>query len=377
MTSVHDLNDIASGDPERLRSEAEALRTITATIDVVVRQLLTVSTHGVWESEAGATFAAQVGQTPGDLDRVSARLHDAAAVIDPYADLLEDNQRRLRQIGERYAEATRTRKACEQRLAELPAEDPDRLRLEREREEAARVSVEAMADFERESDEALADERRAAGRLSDVLPDVGDPRGYDVFEGVTNLGTSARATPVGLLAKPVRIAGLAQAVGLGGRKIFYDEGTWKHVGAAAVGALADIVDVGAVTVISWAKRTTAAPVKATRWTNPPVGAGHPSGKAFGNPIAGRRTRDISGARTSVGRAAQTVKHDTADVLSQKVRRMTGVEQLEQFEKDWLAVAGSRAGAGIIVVGHSTRHVARVTGNVQRGRVQAEKQGLTR
>lgn len=376
MSTLHDLNDIASGDPDRLRAEVDQLRTVTENIDVVVRLLRAVSTHGVWESPAGKTFAEQVGTTPEDLDLVCARLHDAAAVIGPYADRLEDNQRRLRDLDERHAEASRTRETRDEQLAELPAEHPDRPRLSIERGEASRTAHTAAASFERESDEALADEKRAAARLSDLLPELADPKGYDSLEGLTNLGTSARTTPIGLINKPVRVAGAAEAIGMTGRKIFYDEGNWRDVGVSATGTIVDAVDLAGIGAIAKAKKATSAPAPKNRWTDPPASARYPSGTTFGSPIAGRRLRDISGARTRVWAAAQRAKHDLADKASEKVRDMTGISQLEQFEEDVLAVAGSRAGTAVVVTGHSARHAARVAKNVDGARRQLANQGLT-
>lgn len=376
MSSLHDLNDIASGDPHRLRAEVEQLRTVTENIDVVLRLLRAVSTHGVWESPAGETFAAQVGATPEDLDLVCARLHDAAAVIGPYADRLEDNQRRLRDLDERHAEASRTREARDEQLAELPAEHPDRPRLTVERGEAAAAAQAAAGSFERESDEALGDEKRAAARLVDLLPELADPKGYDSLEGLTNLGTSARSTPLGMINKPIRVAGAAEAIGMTGRKIVYDEGSWRDVGVSATGTAVDVIDIAGIAAIARAKKATSAPAPRNRWTDPPPSARYPSGKAFASPIAGRRLRDVTGARTRIGAAAQRAKHDLAEKTSQKVRDMTGVSQLEQFEEDVLAVAGSRAGSAVVVTGHSARHAARVARNADSARRQLANQGLT-
>ncbi len=369
--ALHDRHDIASGDPQTLRDEAAALRTVTDNIDVVARLLRSVSTHGVWDSAAGETFADEVGAVPGDLDLVSARLHDAAVLLGPYADQLEDSQRRMRDLDDRYVDAARTRDERDEELAALPADHPDRPRLTSERGEAARRATLAADDFEVASDAAIDDERRLAGRLSDVCLDLADPKGYDSLEGLTDVGAAARGTPIGWIVKPVAVAGTAEAVGLTGRKVVYDEGSWKEVGRASVGTLAEVVDLGAIRAITWARRSATPPTKGAGSVNPGRAARSPAGKAFGNPIAARRLRDVEGARTTLGRAAQSAKHDTADLLSRKVREKTGVAQLEQFEDDWAAVAGSRLRSGVVVSGHSARHAARVAGNVGTGHRQLE------
>ena len=375
MSSLHDLNDIASGDPDRLRAEVDQLRTVTENIDVVLRLLRAVSTHGVWESPAGVTFAEQVGATPEDLDLVCARLHDAAAVIGPYADRLEDNQRRLRDLDERYAEANRTRETRDEQLAELPAEHPDRPRLTIERGEASRTAHAAASAFERESDEALGDERRVAGRLSDVCIELADPRGYDAAEATTDLGTSARTSPLAWAGGPVSWVGVAQPIGLGVRRAVYGEGSWGDVAESSVVSAADGVGWGAGKVVKGARK-----VFPEGAPPPPISSSgrFPTtpGKAFGNPIASRRLRDIASARTKGGRLAQTVKHDAADRISKGLREKTGINHLEEFADDWQAVAGSHAGRAVVVGAYTTRHMAGHTSTVYSTKYQIERRGLT-
>lgn len=360
--TLHDVNNIAAGDPARIREEATALGAVCDEIAQVASRLRQVSTHGVWDSGAGETFAAHVGEIPAQLDAVRERLQTGARLLPPYAALLEDAQERLRGLDDRHTQAQRVVHERDRELETLPPEAPDRARLMAERGEAARESFRLQQQFLRESEEILADEKRLAAQLSDVGPELDDPAGYDIFEGLSTFGAGPVVdNPVSDYIRPLKFAAFAHPVGELGHLLVYDEGSATAVATSAARAVLDIVKppagVGArvdETIRGIARGREVAAAKAAR-------AAAPSRRGTPGRVGARVRQTTAGAKVRA-------KHLAQDGFE----HATGIRLITNMTSDWAALAAAGPAAKALhIVKYTTASVQQVDSTIRTARTTAE------
>lgn len=365
--TLHDLNNIAGGDPGLLRAQATRLGGVCDEIAGVVARLRAVSTQGVWDSGAGETFAARVGEVPERLDAVRVRLQVAAGLLPPYATLLADAQGRMRHLDDRYERAQRTVEARDRELETLPPDAPERASLMTERGEAAAESFRLQQAFMRVSEEILADEKRLAARLLDVCPEIDDPTGYDLLEGLSNFGTGPVVDNLAAdFVKPLKLAGFAHPIGELGHLLVYDEGSWADVGAAAKMALLGVVKlpmgIGAKAddAVRQSKRT--AEVVAAK-------AGR-AGPATGH--VGRAARVRGAARANAAQATGQAKVRGKHLAQDGFEYATGIRLVSNMTSDWAALGmAGRVAKGVHVLKYSLAAADTVDGTVRTARTTAD------
>lgn len=332
--NLHDLHDIASGDPARIRAESARMGAVCDQIATVAARLRQVSTRGVWDSGAGETFAARVGEVPDSLDAVRVRLQAAANLLPPYAALLADSQERMRELDDRYARARDVMHECDRRLETLPPDAPERPHLLARRGEASRQSYAAQEAFLQAGEEAVDDEKRLASRLYDVCPELADPKGYDLLEGLSSFGSGPVVNnPATDVFRAAKVARFATPLGEMGQLLVYDEGSWAEVAASAKTALLGIVrlpkGVGAVAddVTRRAERARELAARAPRAAPIAVAGGR---------IARMREKVRASAKQAVKEAPVRAKHAAQD----RFEDATGIRMITNMTSDWAALAGA-------------------------------------
>lgn len=367
---------LEKANPEKIRNQARQLTNVASSIDRTAGQLDKVSTRGVWESPAGDTFAAKVRGTPSDLFSIANRLRKTAEIIRPYAELLEASQRAQSDCdGDAYrAQTTMKNKSAE--LETMSPDDPDRARVKKERGQAAGELNRAERRFETVTTEAQADESRMAGKLNDVCDQVEDPVLYDYLEWMTTFGEDA--STVGIIARPIALAGVTKPIGMAGLRGFYGEGSYAEVAKASAGYGLDTVSFGAGRVVKRAKQRFVDKEEVARvkgLTSNPV-------RIRDNPIiATGKARKTTSAR---GRSTSTYpKKDYAPLPSAVpasvrdiTRRKTGLDDVKEAFDDWEMVAGEGRVAKVsVVVQHSAKSANRVRGNVSKTNRYLEGAGV--
>lgn len=358
--------NIEKAKPSQVRKEATQLKTVATKMDTIAGMLNKVSTQGSWESPAGDTFASKVGRTPKDLHAIGKRLRSAAEVISPYAEQLESSQKALSAWDTKAHKANATMKSKDKELEELSADDPEHARVLKERGEAAAALGRAERGFEREVTEAEGDEKRMAKKLYDVSEKHGDPRGYDFLEWMTNAGEDA--SKVGIIAKPVALAGVAKPLGLAGRRMAYDEGSWGDVGKASAGYGVDTVGFGAGRVVNRARqrfgtkevnRISALDSKPVRIRDNPIAKAAPPATTT------RRATTRKQAATGVPpkKYYDPVPSKVPATVRDVARRKSGMDDVSKAFADWEAVAGEgRVAKAAVVVQLSAKQGNRARKN---------------
>ena len=359
MSYLRDEYAILTGAPDEIRGQVRELARVARSMTSMAARLREISVEGVWESAAGLTFAARIGTTPQDLDDVADRLDDAADVMRPYATHLESSQRAMRKYDRDAAAAKKVMDARDVTLAAMVPDDPDRPRVQRERGEAAADLTAAERDFARVGQDAYEDEQRVAGRLEAIQAPLTDPRGYDALEGLEAVGRLA--SDVGIIAKPVALAGVAQPLGAAGRRAFYDEGSWSDVGTSGLTYGADVVTLGVGRAAKGARtfgstkavsRVDELPSKPIRIKDNPIAQA---------PVLGRRAR-----------ITKTVKEQASTTLKKK----SGMKDVEDAFNDWEEVAGrGRVAKVSVVIEHSAKTGRRVMSNTKSANSALQNAGL--
>lgn len=358
------------GDPDRLRAEADELRTVAANIHAAAAMLRTLSTKGVWDSCSGTMFATAVGDTPDRLVQVANRLTDAERIVRPYAERLEDDKRYLEQQRTRY---DRYVTISDERLARLEAmtpEDPEYAEADRRYRQAANERQWAKERHDRRKEHALLDEQSVGRRLADAGSDLSDPDGYNGFE------YTSRVAAGGFVNNPVSdwtpISTLAAGVAVGklGRRVFYDEGSYTDVAQSSVGAIVSAISKGKGGQGSAGLTTRRTERRSAELAG--VKARYPTTST--SSVA--TTRWTQRAATSVRRTAATstvkAKHKAIDTLADK----SGARLIDDMTADWAALAGAghvRKGKHIVTYSAAVgQKVEEQAGTVQTVRDQADR-----
>lgn len=368
MSMLRDEYHILTGSPEQIRGQVRELDRVASKMTSVATRLRQLSIEGVWESDAGRTFSSEIGSTPSGLEQIADRLAGAADAMRPYATMLQTSQRVMKKHERNAVSAAAIMREKDRSLEAMTPDDPERPRVLRERLEAVRDLNSAEQQFSREGKGAYDDEQRVAAKLSDIAVPLTDPKGYDVFEALENLGRAANS--VGLVgvvskkvAKPIDIVGAGEPVGKAGRRLFYEEGSWTGVASSGWTYGTDVASMG---VSRWVKGTGKAanlssgvsrldelPSKPKHVNNNPI--------AQAPPFAG-----VPSTRTWMTR-------EIRDKAATTAKEKSGVKDLHDAFSDWEAVAGrGRVAKAGVVIDYSAKAGNRTAQNVStaKGAIQA-------
>ncbi|WP_277455165.1 hypothetical protein [Janibacter sp. DB-40] len=357
------------GEPDLLRTRAWAMRARADAMWEAAARLHEVSTKGVWDSPSGVTFASRVDECPQMLHRLASTLSDAAQVIEPYADLLAESQRVMRIERAAYEEHVATSDALEAQLAQLSPEDPRYVSVDRQWRDAADEREFAKRRYEREGEQATLDEEAVARRLADIGADASDPWGYDLFEGLSDLGRSRAVDNVLTDFVPhLRLVALLQfgdAIGKLGLRAFYGQGSYSGAGRAARQTLFNVVKapLGAgAKADDAARRTSRASETAAAKSRhgDPVGASGSGSKRLRHKAGTKVRQTTSGARVRA-------KHAVQDGFE----HATGTRLINNMTSDWAAIAGAgHVTKGAHVLKYSVAAADTVDGTVRSARTTA-------
>lgn len=368
MSYFLDSNGILGASPTSIRRQAGELSRVATHMDDVVRRLRSIQVDGVWESDAGRRFSASIGATPGDVEDIADLLHDAARTMRPYATRLEQSQRKMRSLDAEAEEADRIIKARDATLSTMSPDDPDRPRVQRERGEASRDLTAAERAFTRAGDAAYADEQRVGSALSTIALPQTDPSGYDWLESIERMG--AGASKVGVLAKPLSVAGAGEPIGKAGRRLFYGEGSWKGVAKSGAGVA---IDVGTLGIGRAAKGIR------QKWGGLPSAPTKSANRVEGLPSRPRRIKDnpIATPAADARRAHRAVTGvGPSGWVTSKARSKSGMTDLEDAFDDWSDYAGAgNVAKTAVVVEHTTKQVNRVVSHARSGPAAAKNAGI--
>ncbi|GAA3618137.1 hypothetical protein GCM10022199_23240 [Marihabitans asiaticum] len=235
--------DVRAMDPDRvhladaafIRVRARQLDELADLIDTVGGLLRQVSTIGVWQSGSGDAFAAHVDDVPVTLRRITAQLRAAAEVLAAYAPRLTDRQDVLAEVARQHAAVGAAAEECDRRLATMASDHPAEP-IERGRHgDLMNRLIDLEQRYLTSCGEAVAAEGAVAAELVDIGDQLTDPRGYDLFEGMRDLGRSSVVdNPVSWVVKPLALARVIDPLGQAGLKVFYGQGSWREIGKSSV-----------------------------------------------------------------------------------------------------------------------------------------------
>ena len=366
-----DEHAVEEGDPDRLRAQARELKSVASNIHTVTEMLQKVSTKGVWESGSGCAFAGEVGRTPETLYGIADRLGSMARVLTPHAEQLELAQRRMKTYRERYETNDRTADDKEAELRTLTPDDPTYSTVDREHREAANDREWAKRRYQREGERLHEDELSVARKLRALGEESTDRKGYDFFEGLTDLGNSAALNnPVVDWVKPVKTGTFAEPVGLLGKRMFYGEGSYTGVAKATGERAAGFVKIP----IFKTKGSKQAAAQRKQKHQDTMRAVKAAGRGRStNPIArkrlGENVRLATRQKTSL--AGEGIRHRARETFKEE----TGIRLINDMTTDWAAIAGSgRVRKGVHVLRYTTDAGLKGYGTVNRAQMAGEKLG---
>lgn len=342
--ALDDSGTIEEGDPTLVRAEADDLRTVAANIHTVAEMLRMVSTKGVWDSCSGTMFDKEVGTTPADLVAIANRLSGTEQVIRPYADQLEDSQRVLRQERRRYDKYVAICDERKEKLATMTPDDPEYTTVDREWRTASDSREMAKRGYNREVEDATADESAMAAKLSAVAEVMSDPGMYNGFEGASRTATSSlvnnpivQFTPLG---KPLEVVAAGDPLGKLGRRVVYGEGSYQDVAVSTlVTSVSFVLPRGKGAQMDDAVRTSGR-AEVLKTIKPGQRSTHPMARKRLGANARVTTQHV------VATSKVTARHKATDVLANQ----SGIRMINDMTSDWASIAGSghvRKGAHII------------------------------
>lgn len=361
--ALHDPYTVEEGDPATLRAQARELRTVATNIHTVTEMLQRISTKGVWESGSGCAFAGEVGQTPEVMYDIANRLGGAARILDPHADELERAQRRMKTYRERYEAYDKTAEDKKAELATMTPDDPDYSTVNRDHITAADNREWTKRRYQREGESLHEDELSVKRQLEALGADSSDPKGYDLFEGVTDIGSSVVLNNlVADFVKPAKVATFAEPVGMLGQRVVYGEGSYRGVAASTGRRVAGLVKLpvfkgsGAKAADAARKKAQKARVQAIK----DAGQGRST-----NPIA--RTRIGHNVRTATRTKGAQAKAGVRYQVNETIRKQTGARLVDDMAADWASVAGAgRVRKGAHVLKYTAATGAKAQGTVGKG-----------
>lgn len=357
VRSLCELDPVMQADPEQLTAEARALAAVSDNLDTTARVLLGLSTKATWVSESGTEFGSRIDEVPVVLMSVSHRLEFTADLIAGYAPRLRDRMERLRDIDRRYVRAAERMEDCDRRLESMDDQDPARAALVEERGEAAEESYREEQRFIEASDDAQDAEAWLAGDLSDGPTILDDPGGYDLLEGMQDLGRSRAVNgPWASVIKPLGAVAVLDPIGGAGLKLFYGEGEWRDVGAASIG-----FGLGLLVKGLGAGVTKTGKQKNTYRQKGPM-----------ENLSIRSTQPKAPVTSSWAAARRSGGNAIAAVADHGARREFGLKTAESIAGDWAAVSGrSNWARRVVVVQSSARVAADVHSTVTRNQDRAK------
>lgn len=352
--------DIYALDPYRVDLAAtdvitalgQDLVTVEDNISLVAELLGQVSTHGVWESPAGETFAQEVGDVPVTLRKVAARMGAAGERIARYSRTLRTNQEDMERIASRHGRTCDTLAEIDRQLA-LCSPHPAQDALQARRGEAHRQVLGYERDYAAASEDARSDETLLAGDLDEVCVDLADPKGYEALEGTRDIGRSSAFTgPWAALVKPLALGTALDPLGQAGIKMIYGHGEWRQIGADSKYLLADGVIKGSGRALKTMEGVSTVATTVGRATR--------TSRATRSPGALDEPWHVA-ARQSTTRLA-TRGRDLAVTKGTKVARdKSGLTLADELAADWRSVSGASRPVKVVQGVRSTTKVAKHTG----------------
>jgi hypothetical protein len=232
-----------AGDPDAVEGKAVQLRVMALRLHRTNDVLTVLSTSADWVGPAGTAFAGRVRAMPRLLCSVAERLGQAASALDEFAPAMRQAQRLCDRAVDDHGEESRELRRIDDQVAGARSrgDGPEADRLATRRfacvlrlDGAERRHAAALAAF----DEA---DQRCAVRLFRATNDsLRNPVAYEVATGAARLAEAAAGAAgqawwlpgVGEGAEVLALAGGATSVMLRSAvKSFYDEGSWKDIGA--------------------------------------------------------------------------------------------------------------------------------------------------
>ena len=367
---VRDLDPHAvhRAEPDGVADLGRDLGGVADNLELVAGLLGQVSTHGVWESPSGETFAAAVGDVPVTLRRLAGRLGDAGELVARYAGTLRTHQEDLARTAEAHARESETVDEIDRQLA-VWSPHPEEPALLARRGDAIATVVRHERDYVGQASDAWADEQLLAADLYAVGLDLTDPSGYDLAEGVRDLGRSSLFTgPVSAVVKPLAVGSALDPVGQGALRLAYGQGSWRDIGRSSATHVADAVIKGSGRYVHRATGTAPRPRSRLHdvLDRPGAHAPVPATTAWGRVKQTSNRWRLHGA--ALGR----------EQTRRTLRRESGLELAEQIVGDWEAVAGaSRRVVAVQAVGSTARVAKRSATTFGRARDGGQRLGELR
>lgn len=232
-----------AGDPDAVEGIAVQLRVMALRFHRANDVLAVLSTSAGWVGPAGTAFAERVRAMPRLLSSVAERLGQAASALDAFALAMRSAQRRCDRAVDDHGEESRELRRIDDQVAGARSRDdgPEADRLAGRRlaciqrlDDAERRHAAALAAFDE------ADQRCAARLFRATHDSLRNPVAYEVATGAARLAETAAGAAgqawwlpgVGEAAEALALAGGATGVVLRSAvKSFYDDGSWKAIGA--------------------------------------------------------------------------------------------------------------------------------------------------
>lgn len=346
---VRDLDPHAvhRAEPDGVADLGRDLGGVADNLELVAGLLGQVRTHGVWESPSGEAFAAAVGDVPVTLRRLVGRLGDAGELVARYAGTLRTHQDDLARTAEAHARESETVDEIDRQLA-LWSPHPEEAALLARRDDAIATVVRHERDYVGRSSDAWSDEQLLAADLYAVGLDLTDPSGYDLAEGVRDLGRSSLFTgPVSVVVKPLAVGSALDPVGQGALRLAYGQGSWRDIGRSSATHVADGVIKGSGRYVHRATGTAPRPrPRLHDVLDRPVASSVPATTRWGR--VKQTSNRWSGHGLALGR----------EQTRRTLRRESGLELAEQVAGDWEAVAGASRRVVAVQAAGSTARVAK-------------------
>lgn len=366
-----DSQHVLEGEPDTVLAQARELSVVADNIDDLAGLLDQLDVAAVWTSPAGDRFTDALGDEPSAMRAVARRLRGAAVVLDPYSGRLRDAQEAIRRHERSFGRSEDRVRDCDRRLEGIEAGSPEHQRVLDERREAAEAADTAMRRHQDRCWAAIDDELDVAAALGEVSDALTDPRGYDVFEGVSAIGRSWIFTnPLTAVVKPARAGTALDPVGQVGLKLCYDQGDWGDIGSGTAGLAAGAVVGGTGRYVTRSTRRLgsgaddlspgmapgAAPgvgVRAPGSTVPRVLPRAEPVKVLANPVAAGRLGRVRGH----GRvAADRLRPHARAMAAKRLRSETPLGTAESIIDDWQAVGAAPRRVKAVLAVKSTTQV---------------------
>lgn len=252
----------------------------------------------------------------------------------------------------------------------MSPEDPEYTRVDREWRDAADEREFAKRRYQREGEQATLDEEAVARHLDDIGATSTDPWGYDLFEGLSALGSSGAVDNVAIdFVPPLRLLALLQfadPIGQLGLRTFYGQGSYSGAGKAAVQTTFSVVKVP----VGVGAKLDDAARKSSRATETAAAKARHADRV-GAPGAGVKRLGRK-ARTKVKQTSAGAKVRAKHAAQDGFDNVTGIRLITNMTSDWAAIAGAgHVTKGVHVLKYSVAAADTVDSTVRTARTTAD------